>query len=88
MLGLQRAFLQAGAESVVVSLWSVEDSTADFMEEFYGNIRKDQRLPVALRNAKLQYLEGTQAAGGQRLSLSHPFFWAPFVLTTTSLEHQ
>ncbi len=88
MLGLQRAFLQAGAESVVVSLWSVEDSTAHFMEAFYRNIRNGQSLAVALRNAKLQYLQGTLALGsGQRLSLSHPFFWAPFVLTTTMLEH-
>lgn len=89
MLSLQRAFLQAGAESVVVTLWSVEDSTADFMEAFYRNIRNGQRLPVALRNAKLQYLEETLALGnGKRLSLSHPFFWAPFVLTTTSLQQR
>jgi len=89
MLGLQRAFLQAGAESVVVSLWSIEDSTADFMEAFYRNIRDGQSLSVALRNAKLRYLEGTlSVGGGQQVSLSHPFFWAPFVLTTTSLVHQ
>ena len=87
MFGLQRAFLQAGAESVVVSLWSVEDSTAGFMEAFYRNIRAGQTLAAALRNAKLQYLEGTLGVGGgQRVSLSHPFFWAPFVLTTTSLD--
>ena len=87
MLGLQRAFLQAGAESVVVSLWSVEDSTADFMEAFYRNIRDGQSLSVALRNAKLKYLERTLAlGGGQHFSLSHPFFWAPFVLTTTALD--
>jgi len=84
MLGLQRAFLQAGAESVVVSLWSVEDSTADFMESFYRNIGKDQSLAVALRSAKEHYLKGTLALGGQRLSSSHPFFWAPFVLTTST----
>lgn len=87
MLGLQRAFLQAGAESVVVSLWSVEDSTADFMEAFYKNIRDGQSLSGALRNAKLKYLEGSLAlSGGQHFSLSHPFFWAPFVLTTTALD--
>ena len=87
MLGLQRAFLQAGAESVVVSLWSVEDSTASFMEAFYTNIRRDQGLATALRNAKQQYLKGTVAVGGgQRVSSSHPFFWAPFVLTTTRME--
>ncbi len=84
MLGLQRAFLQAGAEAVVVSLWSVEDSTADFMEAFYKNIGRDQSLGLALRNAKQQYLKGTLAlGGGQSVSSSHPFFWAPFVLTTT-----
>lgn len=89
MLGLQRAFLQAGAESVVVSLWSVEDSTADFMEAFYKNIRMDQGYSLALRNAKRQYLRGTlPLGGGQGLSSSHPFFWASFVLTTTTLERQ
>jgi CHAT domain-containing protein len=86
MLGLQRAFLQAGAQSVVVSLWSVEDSTATFMEAFYRNIRNGQNLAAALRNAKLRYLEETVDVAGQRVSLSHPFFWAPFVLTTTSLR--
>lgn len=87
MLGLQRAFLQAGAESVVVSLWSIEDSTAEFMESFYKNIRKGQSFAVALRSAKQQYLRGTLAlGGGQRLSSSHPFFWAPFVLTTTRMQ--
>lgn len=87
MLGLQRAFLQAGTESVVVSLWSVEDSTADFMEAFYGNIRKNQNFSSALRNAKLQYLDGAiTLRGGLRLSSSHPFFWAPFVLTTTASQ--
>jgi CHAT domain-containing protein len=87
MLGLQRAFLQAGAEAVVVSLWSVEDSTADFMEGFYKNIRREQDLALALRNAKQQYLKGTiDLGGGQRISSSHPFFWAPFVLTTTRMQ--
>ncbi len=44
LLGLRRAFLQAGARSVLVSLWSVEDSSADFMEEFYKNLGKDLSL--------------------------------------------
>jgi len=89
LLGLRRAFLQAGARSVLVSLWSVEDSTADFMEEFYRNLGKDLSPGKALRLAKTQYLERTLPAGpGQQISLSHPFFWAPFVLTTTSLARQ
>ena len=87
LLGLRRAFLQAGARSVLVSLWSVEDSTADFMEEFYKNLGKDLSSGKALRSAKIQYMGRTLPSGqGQRMSLSHPFFWAPFVLTTTSLD--
>jgi len=86
-LSLQRAFLQAGARAVVVSLWSIEDSTAFFMEDFYGAIRAGRSLPVALRNAKLQYLGKTLTLGkNQPVSLSHPFFWAPFVLTSTEIE--
>ena len=87
LLGLRRAFLQAGARSILVSLWSVEDSTADFMEEFYKNLGKDLSSGNALRSAKIQYMGRTLPAGqGQQMSLSHPFFWAPFVLTTTSLD--
>lgn len=87
LLGLRRAFLQAGARSILVSLWSVEDSTADFMEQFYKNLRQNFSPTSALRMAKIQYLdESISLDGGKRLSLSHPFFWAPFVLTTTTTD--
>jgi CHAT domain-containing protein len=87
LLGLQQAFLMAGAEAVVVSLWSIEDSTAVFMEDFYRGIRGGQSFSSALRSAKLGYLGKTLAFGNnQQVSLSHPFFWAPFVLTSTALQ--
>ena len=59
LLGLRRAFLQAGARSILVSLWSVEDSSADFMEEFYKNLGKDLSPGKALRSAKIQYMGRT-----------------------------
>jgi CHAT domain-containing protein/tetratricopeptide (TPR) repeat protein len=86
LLGLRRAFLVAGAESVVVSFWSIDDSTADFMEIFYGNMSRGQSIANALRNSKLQYLKKTMSAGRQQISLSHPFFWAAFALTSTSIQ--
>ncbi len=85
LMGLRRAFLLAGAQSVLVSLWSVEDSIANPMEEFYRNIGKGQPLSEALKNAKVQYMGKTAKLSGTTISLSHPFFWAPFTLASTSL---
>ena len=85
LLGLKRAFLVAGARSVLVSLWGLEDSTADFMEGFYRLLAQDVPLPTAVRKAKLEYLGKTRELGEEvSLSLSHPFFWAPLTLTVTS----
>src|SRR5262249_37939457 len=56
--GLQRAFHAAGARSLVVSLWKVQDAaTSVLMEEFYANLwqRKLPRLE-ALRQAQLTVL--------------------------------
>lgn len=87
IISMTRAFLLAGSESIVVSLWSIEDSTVDFMGVFYENLSKGQPLPMALRNAKLHYLDKMVTFGSSyRLSFSHPFFWAPFVLTSTTIE--
>jgi CHAT domain-containing protein len=57
LMDLRRAFLAAGAESVVVSLWSIDDSTVGFMEIFYNNISKGQPIDDALRTSKLLYLK-------------------------------
>jgi CHAT domain-containing protein len=75
MLGLVRAFLYAGAGSVNVSLWNVNDAaTAALMKEFYRNLSRSMPPDQALRSAKLAIL-------GQEDALwRHPHFWAPFVL--------
>jgi CHAT domain-containing protein len=55
VLGLQRAFLTAGADSLVTSLWKVDDdATALLMEEFYKNLWGPKKLPrlEALRRAQ------------------------------------
>lgn len=74
LLGLMRAFLYAGASSLVATLWSVEDqSTATFMERFYTHLMAGTTKGAALRQTQLACLAGEQGH-------VHPFFWAPFFL--------
>jgi CHAT domain-containing protein len=73
LIGMTRAFLHAGARSVVVSLWEVADrSTAELMIRFYRALAAGQGKADALREAKLALLADPGTA--------HPYYWAPFVL--------
>lgn len=84
LVGLTRAFMYAGAASVVVSLWRVEDqSTRLLMERFYWWLKNGVAKAEALRRAKLEILETETdlRALGARQSLAPPFFWAGFVLS-------
>ncbi len=70
---LGRAFLDAGAESVVAGLWRIPDrETAVLMDQFYYWIGKGEDRARALSRAK---------ADLARTSL-HPYYWAGFRLTT------
>ena len=73
-VGLVQAFLTAGAQNVVASLWSVEDrATAQLMEKFYAGLRPGRSKSAALAEAQRELLrESTHA---------HPFYWAAFVST-------
>jgi CHAT domain-containing protein len=82
LLGLMRAFIYAGAASVVLSLWQVEDrSTAQLMEAFYAKLAEGWRKAAALRHAQREFLVqqdiGDPASARTR---AHPYFWAPFSL--------
>ena len=71
MVGLTRAFLYAGADSLLVSLWPVSDrSTPDLMTGFYRHLRDLRPKAVALQQAKLERI----GAGDE------PYRWAPFIL--------
>ncbi len=79
MIGLTRAFLYAGSESVVVSLWNVNDiATASLMKGFYKNLKQGLAKDEALRHAKLELIRGRQQAW------RHPYYWAAFVLVGDS----
>lgn len=74
MIGLTRAFLYAGAERVLVSLWAVEDAaTATLMADTYaGMLKRKLRPAAALRAAQLKMMADPKHA--------HPFHWAAFTL--------
>ncbi|MBT8359071.1 MAG: CHAT domain-containing protein [Deltaproteobacteria bacterium] len=96
LVGFSRAFIHAGAPSVVVSLWKVsDDSTTELMRRFFKNLQNMpkavalQKAQVDLMNLNLRY---SLESGGRGLTLSpedqaglifiqsHPYFWAPFIL--------
>lgn len=74
-LGLGRAFLAAGASSLVISLWSVEDhATNELMKLFYHYLLQGESKVQALRSAQRQLLRSPSSTH------THPFFWAAFRL--------
>jgi CHAT domain-containing protein len=71
LIGLARGLFQAGAQSLLLSLWDVHDqSTSEFMAAFYKRFQQGEDMAAALRNAMLEVRE----------KYPHPYEWAPFVL--------
>ena len=71
LLGLTRGFLYAGARSLIVSLWNVDDlRTAEWMNYFYktwgAGASKSKAVKLAMKAVREKY--------------PHPFYWAPFLL--------
>ena len=73
IIGLPRAFLHAGAKSVIASLWKVNDqATAKLMADLYARIERGETPSSALRSAQLDMVNDDQ--------WSKPYYWAAFVL--------
>jgi CHAT domain-containing protein/tetratricopeptide (TPR) repeat protein len=71
LVGLVRGLLYAGAQSLVLTLWEVDDrSTSDFMTSFYRRLCDHHGKAVALQGAMIEL----------RGHYPHPYYWAPFML--------
>jgi CHAT domain-containing protein len=76
LLGLARAFLAAGARSVVATSWAVDDETTSALVQRYEAALAGGAEPLAaLRAAQVGLLRGSGRPG---LSHVHPYFWAGF----------
>jgi len=72
VVGLSRAFMYAGTDTVLVSLWSVSDeSTYKLMVKFFDGLKNGKDKLTALKDAK-NYLRSS--------GYENPFYWAPFIL--------
>lgn len=72
LMSLSRAFLFAGADSLVLALWQVNDEhAAKLFIEMYRNLRNGSKAE-ALRDAQLSLLKNP--------GTGHPYYWAPFIL--------
>ncbi|HEY7544873.1 MAG TPA: CHAT domain-containing protein, partial [Blastocatellia bacterium] len=70
--GLRRAFVLAGAETLVMSLWPVSDYvTRELMTAYYRGLKQGQGRGEALRQVQLAML--------RRKDREHPFYWASFI---------
>jgi CHAT domain-containing protein/tetratricopeptide (TPR) repeat protein len=73
VLGMTKAFFEAGAKSVVVSLWEVDDKyTSQLMSLFYKRLSEGYDKSQALRYAKIDFINKYS---------SNPYYWSAFVLS-------
>jgi CHAT domain-containing protein/tetratricopeptide (TPR) repeat protein len=77
ILGMRRAFQIAGARTVIMSLWAVDDeATRSWMTELYrARLKKRLGTAEAVRDASLHVLRERRAQARSVL----PFYWAGFV---------
>ena len=77
LLGLIRGALYAGARSLLLTLWEVNDrSTTAFMTSFYNRLPGAANKAAAVREAALEVRE----------EHPHPYYWAPFMLVGKGLR--
>ena len=70
--GLRRALVIAGAESLVMSLWQVDDqATKDLMAGYYGHLKQGRGKSSALRDIQLEMQK--------QPAYAHPYYWASFL---------
>ena len=71
--GLQRAFKKAGVQSIIMSLWKVDDkATALLMTEFYNNLASGMSIKDAFVSSKNKVKNVEE--------YRNPYYWASFIL--------
>ena len=72
IMGISRALRYAGAQSLVLNAWSVNDQfAADFADIFYEHINSGKSKSKALQATKVHFIQHKNA---------NPHFWGPYIL--------
>ncbi len=75
MVSLAHAFDYAGSESLITSLWRIDETaSAAILDSFYKQLGSGLSKDEALRNAKLEYLSASRGRG------LHPQYWAGLII--------
>lgn len=75
ILSLARGFIYSGSQSVIMSLWEIEDrSGTEIVKEFYRNLKRGDSKSNALRRARVRYMKDADQLR------SHPYFWSSLVV--------
>ncbi|MDP4221691.1 MAG: CHAT domain-containing protein [Bacteroidota bacterium] len=75
ILSLARGFIYAGSQSVIMSMWEIDDrSGTEIVKDFYRNLKKGETKSTALRKARIDYLKNAD------MLRSHPYFWSSLVI--------
>ena len=73
VIGMQKSFFEAGAKSIVVSLWDVNDKyTSLFMQRFYKYLSEGFDKSESMKKAKIFFKNNYSA---------NPYYWSAFVLS-------
>jgi CHAT domain-containing protein len=82
-ISFTRTFYRLGAESVLMTLWDVDDKTSSsILEQFYEQLDDGEDLASSLHHAKLEFINSQETD-----ELANPYYWAGLQLSgkTTAL---
>ena len=81
VVGIARAFLAAGARSVLVTLWAIDDeATMEFMKNFYQHLADGKSASVAVHRAMKSLRDSEKFCAAK--------YWAPFALIGDDVTFQ
>jgi CHAT domain-containing protein len=83
-LGLAGIAVQAGVNTTLASLWTVNDkATAEFMAKFYENLTTETNIAIALQQTQLYFLNKSNILVEE---YSSPYYWSPFIIVGNWLK--
>jgi CHAT domain-containing protein len=75
ILSLARGFIYSGSESVIMSMWEIEDRAGtDIVKLYYDYLKKGYSKSIALRKARIDFLKNADQLR------AHPYFWSALVV--------